>query len=270
MNYLKHILKQKRKEIEDLLLQLDNDPNHPIHPVLDRNIQKEKTLENALKSTSLTVIAEVKRQSPSLGKIGNHLDPSQLALQYCRGGASAVSVLTDSLGFGGSLQDLQCVSEILKREYPSVPLLRKDFILHPIQLAEAVVSGASIVLLITSILGKELPMFLKEASRLGLETISEVHNEQELALALDSQSPIIGINRRNLATFQIDRDLCKKLRPQIPSSVLTIAESGVQDADEARELHSLGYHGVLVGERLVKDHDPASLISAMKGDYHAS
>lgn len=270
MNYLEHILKQKREEIEYLLLQVKSDPNHPIHTVLSRNIQKEKTLENALKSTSLTVIAEVKRQSPSLGKIPCHLDLAQLALEYCRGGASAVSVLTDSVGFGGSLQDLRSVSEILKREYPSVSLLRKDFILHPIQLAEAAASGASVVLLITSILGKELPMFLKEASRLGLETITEVHNEKELALAIESHSPIVGINRRNLATFQIDRELCKKLRPKIPASVLTIAESGVQDADEARELHSLGYHGVLVGERLVKDQDPASCISAMKGDFHES
>lgn len=264
-NHLDKILKDKQEEVKRLIALTTDNPDHPLNILLRQSHASTGAFAQALKSKPLSVIAEVKRRSPSVGVIQARLDPVTLALKYCKGGAAAISVLTDAVGFGGSLEDLHAIAIALKQHYPHVPILRKDFILHPLQLAEAVYAGASAVLLIVSIVGKDLPLLLKEASRLGLETLTEVHNISELELALEAGSPIIGINHRNLKTFEMDMSLSETLRSKIPPHIITVAESGIHEVVQAQHLYALDYDAILVGEALVKSHNPVSLLQQMRG-----
>ncbi|MBA2727466.1 MAG: indole-3-glycerol-phosphate synthase, partial [Parachlamydiaceae bacterium] len=188
-----------------------------------------------------------------------------LALKYCQGGASAISVLTDTKGFGGSLEDLKQVANALSTKYPKVSVLRKDFIIHRLQLAEAVLAGANAVLLIANVVGYELKSLLLEAKSLGLETLTEVHDMADLELALKAEAPIIGINHRNLSTFEIGLDISDTLRPLIPSHVIAVAESGIHNTVSAKRMRDLGYDAILVGEALVRSDDPIKLIELMQG-----
>jgi len=225
--YLDTILETKQKEIESL--------------------QKRKgRFAASLKKPHLAVIAEVKRRSPSAGEIKEIEDPLALAKCYVEEGASAISVLTDR-HFGGDLADLKLVARGI-----SAPILRKDFILHPLQLAEAIEAGATAVLLIAGLLKDQLKTFLMLASQLGLETLTEVHNQAELELALDAGAPIIGVNHRNLTNFEIDLSLSEKLRPHIPPHVIAVAESGIRTPEQAKRMRELGYDAILVGEALVR------------------
>lgn len=247
MNYLDRIIMNKRKEVEFL-----------------KN-SKLKRFSSALRQSRLAVIGEIKRRSPSKGKIGEIADPAALALTYCQAGASAVSVLTDS-AFGGTLDDLQQVAKALE-EY-RVPVLRKDFIIHPLQLVESVLAGASAVLLIARLLGGQLKDFIEDAAKVGLETLTEVHDLQDLELALEAKAPIIGVNHRNLETFEIDLSLSETLRPHIPSHVIAVAESGIHSAVEAKRMRELGYDAILVGEALVHAGNCPALITAMQGAFY--
>lgn len=262
INYLDQILVYKKREIEILLKRIDKDHNHPLHTILGQDRTSNALFSSALKKESFAVIAEIKRRSPSLGNIRQISDPLQLALDYCSGGASAISVLTDPRSFGGSLADLRLIADGIFEQYP---LLRKDFIIHPVQLAEAVLAGSQAVLLISRVLGKNLPKLIKEAKRLGLETLTEVHDRADLDLALEAEAPIIGVNHRNLQTFQIDLNISKILRPLIPNQVITVAESGIYLPSQAHLMKELGYNAVLVGEALVRAENPAKLIQEMKG-----
>lgn len=260
-NYLEDILKRKRQEVEELIQK--NDP--ALKEILLHDRKVTKRFSKALKKDELAVIGEIKRKSPSLGEIRTIEDPVSLALTYCQGGVSAISVLTDEKSFGGSLEDLKQVREGISKNYPDVTLLRKDFILHPLQLAETVIAGADAVLLIVAAVNKELKYLLQEATRLGLETLTEVHNLEELELALDAQAPLIGVNHRNLKTFTFDMDLTTSLRPRFPADVISVAESGLHTAEAALKMRALGYNAVLIGEALVKSKDPAALIKDMQG-----
>lgn len=269
-NHLEKIMAYKKQEIDQLIEDAKSHPKHSLNQILNRNHIPSKHFSTALKGPTLAVIGEVKRRSPTCGKIGSIEDPSALALKYCCGGASAISVLTDAKGFGGSLVDLKQVFQTLKSEYPHVSVLRKDFILHPLQLAESVLVGANAVLLIVNAVGKNLKILLQEAKRLGLEVLTEVHDLPELELALEAEAPIIGINHRNLNTFEIDLGISEMLRPLIPPHIITVAESGIHHPMQAKQMRELAFDAILVGEALVRSKDPSDLIKQMKGKKNES
>lgn len=264
-NYLENIFKRKQEEVRLLIEETENNPDQALNRILKGKHSFNNHFSSSLKQTELAVIGEIKRKSPARGKISDIGDPVQLALKYCEGGCSAISVLTDKEGFNGSLDDLSYVAEAINIHYPHVSILRKDFIIHPLQLAEAVAAGAHAVLLIVNILGKNTGHMIQEAHRLGLEALTEVHDEVDLQIALEANAPIIGINHRNLNTFEINLGISDILRPKIPSYVMTVSESGIQQASQAKYMHSLGYDAVLIGEALVRSKDPISLIKKMKG-----
>ncbi len=263
-NYLSKILINKNREVELLIKETEENPNHPLLQILKAKHAPSTEFSKALKRPHLAVIGEVKRRSPSVGEIGQFDDPAELAFTYCMGGATAISVLTDQKGFGGSLNDLNLVSSKLASKYSLVPTLRKDFIIHRLQLAEAVLAGAKAVLLIANVLGNDLKEFIDESKRLGLEVLTEVHNVADLTLALSAGAEIIGINHRNLATFEIDLDISNTLRPLIPPHIITVAESGILGSSQAKRMRELGYDAILVGEALVRSEDPIKLIKQMQ------
>jgi len=226
--------------------------------------------DRALRGPTLAIIGEIKRRSPSAGIIQEIPNPVELALKYCEGGISAISVLTDQEGFGGSLEDLRRISLEVEKLHPHIPILRKDFILHPLQLAEAVYAGASAVLLIVGVLGDDLKTLVNEANQLGLETLTEVHSLEELELALEANCPIIGINHRNLTNFTTDLSLSETLFPRIPPQVISIAESGISDPSQAREMKALGFDAILVGEALVRSQNRPLFIEQMRGAANES
>jgi indole-3-glycerol phosphate synthase len=264
-NYLNEIVLQKNKEVNQLLITFEKDSQHPLHDILIKQKQPSGLFAAALRCKELAVIAEIKRKSPSKGDLSDISDPVSLALQYCQGGASAISVLTDEVNFGGSLDDLQKISEALHSQFSHVPILRKDFIIHPIQLAESVYAGASSVLLIACYLKNKLTDFIKEANRLGLETLVEIHDEADLECAIQANAPIIGINHRNLASFEMNMSLSEKLRHKIPQQYIVVAESGIHTAEMAHLMYQRGCDAILVGEALVRAQSPGELITQMRG-----
>jgi len=268
-NYLEKIVVRKKKEVEELMHSAA-DPRHALNQILQGKHVCEGRFSTALRGQKLAVIGEIKRRSPSRKEMAEIKDPVSLALEYCRGGAAAISVLTDREGFGGTLEDLRQIADALAKQYPHIPVLRKDFIIHPLQLAEAALAGSSAVLLIARVLGKDLRMFIDEATRLGLETLTELHDLADLKLALEAKAPIIGINHRNLATFAIDLHLSEELRPHIPPGVIVVAESGIQNREQAGRMHALGCDAILVGEALVCSESPAKLIAEMRGENNES
>lgn len=259
MNFLEALVLEKQKEIARLF------KDETLLSILKCENAPSTVFAEALLKRPFTIIAEVKRRSPSLGEIATITNPLSLALTYCQGGAAAISVLTDNKGFGGMIDDLAAITSGLKKGSLKLPVMRKDFIIHSLQLAEAVQAGAHAVLLIASVLGKDLKPMLKETMRLGLEALVEVHDLRDLDLALEAGSKIIGVNRRNLKTFIIDTTIAETLRSQIPEDRIVVAESGIHSSDDARQMRDLGYHAALVGEALVKASNPKALIKAMGG-----
>lgn len=264
--YLDKILEVKRVEVAELKKEVTAHKNHPLHKILNCDQEPQarvSSFKSALKGPSLAVIAEIKRKSPSKGQIGSILDPLQLAKQYVHGGASAISILTDKTFFGGSLNDLQTVSnssEICGK----IPLLRKEFIIDPIQIAEAYLAGASAILLIVAAIGSEIGKMHRYAEKLGLDVLVEVHDREELKIALDINPQIIGVNNRNLSTFEVSLGISEKLSNQIPPSILKVSESGIHCVKGAEQMFQAGYNGILVGEALVKAQDPIALIQSLR------
>jgi indole-3-glycerol phosphate synthase len=206
----------------------------------------------------LRLIAEVKRRSPSAGALATELDPAALAAAYERGGAAAISVLTDGPHFGGSPADVLAV-----RDASTLPILRKDFTVSGLDIADARLMGASAVLLIVAALSRrELRSFLEVADALGLTSLVEVHNARELEIALELGALVIGVNQRDLATFAIDPQRAAALAASFPSDVVSVAESGIGDVATARQCAALGYDAVLVGEALVRSADPEATVAA--------
>lgn len=267
INYLEKMLREKRVQLEMLKKEVNAQANHPLSVILKSSKKKSPGLfKNALSADHhLSIIAEIKRRSPSKGVIKKISDAIALSHEYCRGGASAISVLTDFAKFGGSLDELKNVTDSIKIAYPEVATLKKDFIIHPLQLAQAVETGAHAVLLIVAALGETIHLFIEQASQLGLETLVEVHTANELQLALEAGATVIGINHRNLKTFETNLDLGKNLRPLIPSYVVTVAESGMKNERDAKRMKNLGFDAILVGESLMRSKDPAALIRKMRG-----
>lgn len=207
------------------------------------------------------IIAEIKRASPSRGALAEISDPASLAVSYESGGASAISVLTESRRFGGSLDDLRAV-----RAVASVPLLRKDFIADPYQVFEARAAGADLVLLIVAALDQPtLASLFALITELGMTPLVEAHSADEVARAVDLGAGLIGVNARDLSTFELDQDLFGRLADSIPSGVIRVAESAVKSAADVAHYRRAGADVVLVGEALVTGGDPAATLREFLG-----
>jgi indole-3-glycerol phosphate synthase len=209
---------------------------------------------------TVAVIAEVKRRSPSKGDLFADLDPAVLAQQYETGGASCLSVLTDVDHFGGSPADL-----VAARGACALPVLRKDFTVVAHDVCDARIMGADAVLLIAAALDDaELADFHRLAIEIGLDVLVEIHDEAELERALAVDARLVGVNQRDLVTFDVDTDRAVRMAGQMPDGVVRVAESGVRGPDDARRLADAGYHAVLVGESLVTHGDPVAGVDALR------
>jgi indole-3-glycerol phosphate synthase len=218
---------------------------------------------DALRSTDgVAVIAEVKRQSPSKGLIREDFDPVEIARAYAAAGAACISVLTDERFFGGSLDALERIRGAVDR-----PLLRKDFVVDPDQIAEARIAGADAVLLIVSALEQpELDSFQAQARSLGLDVLVEVHDEAELERALAIGADLIGVNNRNLKTFAVDLGTTQRIAARLPGGhdIVLVAESGIRDIDDIKRLEAVGARAFLVGESLMRQPDPGKALEALR------
>jgi indole-3-glycerol phosphate synthase len=214
----------------------------------------------ALSARTPAIIAEIKRASPSKGLLASNVRPQALASDYQAGGAAALSVLTDQQFFLGSLADLQSA-----RAAVTLPVLRKDFTIHPLHVVEAAAAGADAILLIAAILSERQLRDLRElAARYRLAALVEVHDDGELDLALDSGAEIVGVNNRNLRTFEVTLDTSLRLANRMPAGVVRVAESGIHSREDVRRLQSAGYQAFLVGEHLMRAADPAAALQALQ------
>jgi indole-3-glycerol phosphate synthase len=243
MNFLiEKILAEKRAEIKRLRaahspIRRGND----LHPI--RNFKEAISLPNAV-----SLIAEIKFHSPSEGIIRENGNPVSLARIYQRAGAVAVSVVTDKRFFGGDLGHLPLVRRAI-----SLPVLRKDFIIDELQVKESFTWGADAVLLIARILSlQKLKSLLEITQDLGMVALTEVHDEEDLMKAIDGEAEIIGINNRNLDTFEVDLDTTRKLAPRVPEGKVLVCESGIRKREDIRSIKPLGVHGFLIGTALMK------------------
>jgi indole-3-glycerol phosphate synthase len=251
---LSQILDRKRQAVA----QLRADPSSQDFRERALKIRKNTDtyrLLRALESNSqrLKIIAEFKRRSPSAGIIRDDLAVSEIVRRYEAGGACAISVLTDEEYFGGSIADLRAA-----RSSTNLPLLRKDFIIDPIQILESAIAGADAVLLIVAALDDlslgELRALAED--ELGLDALVEVHSSEELRRALNSGARIIGVNNRNLRTFQVSLNTSEHLISEVPRDRILVSESGLQRADSLLRLHKVGFRGFLIGEALMRASDP--------------
>lgn len=208
----------------------------------------------------LAVISEIKRRSPSKGDLNVGLDPAQLAATYERAGASCLSVLTDVDHFGGSVDDLQAA-----RNATALPVIRKDFTVSERDVCDARLMGADCLLLIAAALAPtELVSFHRLARDLGLDVLVEIHDEVELDVAMNAGATLVGVNQRDLVTFQVDHERAVRMASRIPDGVVKVAESGVRGPDDARSLREAGYHAILVGETLVTSPDPGATLQSLR------
>jgi indole-3-glycerol phosphate synthase len=220
-----------------------------------------RALKRALVGPSVSVIAEFKRRSPSAGELRADADVGDVVRAYERGGAAALSILTEGPHFGGSLDDLRAA-----RAASSLPILRKDFIVDPYQLHEARAAGADAVLLIVAALPlEELAALHARALELALDPLVEVHDADELAGALDVGAELIGVNNRDLRDFTVDVGRTSLLVRQVPAGVTVVSESGIASAKQVRALGDEGVSGVLVGESLMRAEDPEAALRALAG-----
>ena len=241
-------LAARRLSLHDLQERLDNAPA-PIDP------------HSGLKKDLISVIAEVKRSSPSKGVLAEITDPAALAHKYEEAGASVISVLTEKRRFGGSLDDLTAV-----RSAVEIPILRKDFMIDEYQFYEARAYGADVVLLIVAALSTyQLKDYYEMATELWMASLVEVHTHDELERAMEIQPRIIGVNSRNLKTLEVDQRTFAELLPEIPPSIIRVAESGISTRLEVESAESFGAHAILVGEALVRAGDPLSALHGLQG-----
>jgi indole-3-glycerol phosphate synthase len=254
-DFLTRILADKRRDVADrraavpeAVLRDQCSAVGPPLPVLER-----------LRGSSLRVIAEVKRGSPSAGTFNSQLDAADQADIYAQGGAAAVSVLTDAPYFGGSLQDLRSA-----RDRVRIPLLRKDFMIDPYQILEARAAGADIVLLIVAALDAgSLDALIEVTHELGMTALVEINTVEEARLAVGAGSSFIGINNRNLRTFEVDMGTTARLNPLLPASAVVASLSGIKSVSDAIEMRRAGVDAVLIGEALVRAADPGALLAAI-------
>lgn len=218
-----------------------------------------RSLQDALDGPGISLIAEIKRASPLKGPLDLDLDAGRLARAYAAAGASALSVLTEPDGFKGSIEDLQAALSA------GLPVLRKDFVVDPWQVLESRAAGADAILLIVRVVGPQLGTLVAAARSLSMDALVEVHHEHELDEALAAGATLIGVNHRDLTTFEVDPERTAKLAPSIPGGCTTVALSGVSTRAELEELEAAGASAVLVGESLVTAADPAAKVKELLG-----
>lgn len=252
-----------KKTKEDLLIRQKKLPFDLLGKSLSHNPFMPKDVLKALKSTSdepLKIIAEVKKASPSKGVIREEFDPVNIAVEYEKGGANAFSVLTEPRYFMG---DIEYITQI--RRYTNKPILRKDFIIDKYQILEALVYGADFILLIAKALSKnELKELLAYSHRMGLEALVEVHDISDVKNAIFAGANIIGINHRNLQTFDMHMDLSEKLIPIIPNSKIIVAESGLSKHEQLVNLNKIGVDAFLIGEHFMRQYDVVKALKEIK------
>lgn len=252
MNKLQEIIAHKRTEIIPLLPKLEK----LRVAALARNDFRSMEAALMLDETMLGVIAEVKKASPSVGVITENFDPVAQAVAYDQGGASAISVLTDEKFFQGHLSYLTRI-----RQAVACPVLRKDFIVHEVQIYEAAVAGADAILLIVAALRQaELVHLLEVAHTVQLEVLVEVHDAEEMERALATDARIIGINNRNLKSFVVDLATTQALSEEVPEGMILVSESGIKTVQDARQVWAWGANAVLIGESLMRAANPTELI----------
>ena len=249
MNILDQIIEHKRKEVEE---------RKSLYPVklLEQSIyfatQPVSMKKYILREDLTGIIAEFKRKSPSKGVINAHASVERTSIGYMQAGASALSVLTDKQFFGGSNEDLMTA-----RKFNFCPIIRKDFTIDEYQIVEAKSIGADAILLIAAVLDPQRSKALTSfAHSFGLEVLLEVHDEEELKKNLEVGADMIGVNNRNLKTFEVSIDISKKLAPMIPAGVVKVSESGISSPATIVELKRFGYRGFLMGENFMKHNRP--------------
>jgi indole-3-glycerol phosphate synthase len=249
MNILDEIIAHKRKEVQGNLLK---NPIKELEKGIYFNRPTISLKQHVLDKTKYGIIAEIKRKSPSKGIINHNVDVGKISQGYVRAGASAISVLTDSKYFGGSNEDLMKV-----RALNDCPILRKDFMVDEYQIIETKSIGADAILLIAAALpAPELKRLSVFAKSLSLEVLMEVHNEDELIKTQDVAADLIGVNNRNLQTFEVSIDVSKGLISKIPKGIAAVSESGIEDPSTIAELKALGYSGFLIGQYFMQTSSP--------------
>jgi indole-3-glycerol phosphate synthase len=219
-----------------------------------------RNFKGALTKSSPAVIAEIKKASPSKGVLCHDFDPAAIARLYAAGGATALSVLTDCEFFKGSLDDL-----VAAREAVDLPVLRKDFTIDEVHVIEAAAHGADAILLIAALLEEsDLRLFRELAALYDMDALVEVHDQEELDRALGSGAEIVGVNNRNLHTFEVTLETSMRLGEKIPAPVLKVSESGIRSASDVKRLAGAGFHAFLVGEHLMKSEDPAAALRELR------
>ncbi|APQ16443.1 indole-3-glycerol phosphate synthase TrpC [Maribacter hydrothermalis] len=248
MNILDKIVADKRKEVE-LKKSIIPVSQYETSVLFER---ETNSLAQALKLSDTGIIAEFKRRSPSKESINQNANVGQVAKGYENAGVCGMSVLTDIKYFGGSIEDL-----VLARASVKLPLLRKEFIISEYQIIEAKAHGADVILLIAAILTKqEIKTFSEFAKSLGLDVLLEVHNEAELHKSIMPSLDMLGVNNRNLKTFEVSLDTSKSLSKLIPDDFVKVSESGISSVDAIKELKPFGYQGFLIGENFMKTDNP--------------
>jgi indole-3-glycerol phosphate synthase len=241
---------------------------------LDRMARDRGTptsLRSALIGPGLSVVAEIKRASPSRGRFPVEIDPATVAAEYLSGGAAALSVLTDAQFFQGSLQDLSDAATVAHLSSPPAPVLRKDFVLDAYQIHEALAFGADAILLIVAALDQPtLVDLLGRAKSLGLDALVEVHDEAEMGRAAEAGAAVIGINNRDLRTFTVDLAVTERLASLAPADTILVGESGIFAPEDAARLAAVGVDAILVGESLIVAADRSAAVGALAGARVAS
>lgn len=228
-----------------------------------RNNRSRHVLRDALQANGINVIAEFKRRSPSKGIIRADADLLQIVTGYEAGGAAAISVLTEEDYFSGSLEDLRAVKEAVK-----LPVLRKDFVFDEYQVYESAAAGADAILLIVAALDDDLLLSLRRLAEdeLGLDALVEVHTRDEMRRAVGCGAKLIGVNNRDLRTFEVSLETSLSLAREAPSDALLVSESGLRTPDDLHRLHAAGYRGFLIGETLMRARDPQQALRNVLDD----
>jgi indole-3-glycerol phosphate synthase len=253
--FLEKILFEKRREVEE------RKKRFPIGRMEVDSSRKPGRFKSALKKPGLSVIAEFKRKSPSAGLIRGNAGPSAVASEYERGGADAISVLTDYRFFGGSMDDFRDAKQSVR-----IPVLRKEFIIDGYQISESALSGADAVLLIVRALDKaSLQGLLDLTAALGMDALVEAHDASELETALEAGAFLIGVNNRNLDTLRVDIQTSLDLVRLIPEGKIKVSESGIRSREDALLMEQAGFDAVLVGETLMRSGDPGNALRLIKG-----
>jgi len=254
MSILKKILHTKRQEV-DLKKR-----SRPLSRLEAEILPPRRGFRDAVRDEGVSIIAEIKRRSPSAGMIKADADVGGLAAVYEQAGAAAISVLTDSLFFGGSdsfIKEVRCRS--------ALPVLRKEFILDPYQIAESAVLGADAVLLLAKVLnGAQIDDFIARADEYGMDCLVEVHTEEELRSVLRTRASLVSINNRDLVTFDVDLNTSLRLKPLIPDGLVSVSASGVRGPADIGRLRQAGFHAALVGETLMRSGNIPETLASMR------